>query len=280
MDLDAFSLKCFIKIAETKSFTKAAKHVGRTQSAISQQIAKLEALLGKELLVRGKMVTLTQDGEILLSYARKIFILQSEVIDRFREPELEGELRFGLPEDFATVFLSDVLVDFTCIHPRILLNVECDLTLNLFSRFKKNDFDLVLVKMNRPEEFPNGIEVWSESLNWVGDPRLIDSNKPVPLVLSSAPCVYRAAAIEALEKAGRAWRLVFTGSSYAGTIAAVKAGMGITVMPHTMIPKGLETVGFPLLPQLIDTHVSLLKHQSDQPAVNTLEKFVIEKLKR
>ena len=280
MDLDAFSLKCFIKVAENKSFTKAAEAVGRTQSAVSQQITKLEALLGKKLIVRSQTIRLTQEGELLLRYARKIFCLYNEVMDRFKEPELEGELRFGLPEDFATVFLSEVLVDFTRIHPRILLNVECDLTLNLFHRFKKKEFDLVLVKMNRPDEFPNGIEVWSESLKWVGDAKLLDASKEVPLVLSAAPCVYRASAIEALENIGRRWRLVFTGSSYTATIAAVKAGMGITVMPNTLIPKGLETINFPVLPQLTDTHVSLLKHQLDNPAVNTLEKFVVEKLQR
>ena len=279
MHLDAFALNCFIKAAENKSFTKAAQSIGRTQSAVSQQIAKLEALLGKELLVRGQTVRLTEDGEILLNYAKKIFSLYNEVVDRFKEPELEGELRFGLPEDFATVFLSEVLVDFTRIHPRILLNVECDLTLNLFSRFKKKEFDLVLVKMNRPEEFPNGIEVWSESLKWVGDSELIEREREIPLVLSAAPCVYRSSAIEALENIGRRWRLVFTGSSYTATIAAVKAGMGITVMPHTLIPKGVETIDFPVLPQLTDTHVSLLKHL-DKPPINTLEKFVVEKLKR
>lgn len=280
MDLEAFALKCFIKVAENKSFTKAAESIGRTQSAISQQMTKLEALLGKKLIVRGKRISLTPDGELLLSYSRKLFSLYNEVIDRFKEPELEGELRFGLPEDFATVFLSEVLVDFTRIHPRILLNVECDLTLNLFNRFKKKELDLVLVKMNRPEEFPNGIEVWSECLQWIGDPRLVDVKEEIPLVLSAAPCVYRASAIEALENIGRRWRLVFTGSSYTATIAAVKAGMGITVMPNTLIPKGVETIDFPTLPQLTDTHVSLLKHQIDEPAVNTLENFVVEKLKR
>ncbi len=278
MDLDSFALKCFIKVAENKNFTKAAQYIGRTQSAVSQQIAKLEAMLGKKLITRGQKISLTQEGELLLSYARKIFSLCNEVVDRFREPELEGELRFGLPEDFATVFLSEVLVDFTRIHPRVLLHVECDLTLNLFRRFKKKEFDLVLVKMSRPEEFPNGIEVWSESLKWVGDSRLIENNTQIPLVLSPAPCVYRASAIKALENVGRRWRLVFTSSSRAGTIAAVKAGMGITVMPHAMVPKDLEVIELPTLPKLRDTHVSLLKHQLENPGVNTLEKFVIEKL--
>lgn len=157
MSIDTITLQCFIAVAETGSFTKAAERVGRTQSAISQQMTKLENLLGKSLLLRGKTFALTPEGEIFLGYARQIFALHREAMDRFKEPELEGEVRFGLPENFATVYLSEVLAEFSRIHPRILLNIECDLTLNLFERFKKKQFDLVLVKMNRPEDFPNGL---------------------------------------------------------------------------------------------------------------------------
>ena len=279
MSLDTITLQCFIAVAETASFTRAAERVGRTQSAISQQITKLEQLLGKPLLVRGKSFALTPEGEIFLGYARQIFALHHEAMDRFKEPELEGEVRFGMPENFASVYLSEVLADFSRIHPRIMLNIECDLTLNLFERFKKKKFDLVLVKMNRPQDFPNGVNVWSEPLKWVGDASLVDKKKPVPLVLSPQPCVYRASAIEALENAGRAWRIVFTSPSYTGTVAAVKAGMGISVMPHTMIPADLQALESAILPKLSDTHVSLLKHRADNAAINTLEGFVLRKLK-
>ncbi len=280
MSIDTITLQCFIAVAETGSFTKAAERVGRTQSAISQQMTKLEKLLGKPLLMRGKAFVLTPEGEVFLGYARQIFALHREAVDRFKKPELEGEVRFGLPENFASVYLSEVLADFSRIHPRILLNIECDLTLNLFERFKKKEFDLVLVKMNRPEDFPNGQDVWSEPLRWVGDASLIDARKPVPLVLSPQPCVYRASAIKTLEAAGRSWRLVFSSPSYAGTVAAVKAGMGITVIPHTMIPDELQALDASLLPKLADTHVSLLKHRADNMAINTLEGFVLRKLNR
>ena len=279
MNLDTITLQCFIAVAETASFTKAAERVGRTQSAISQQINKLENMLNTSLLVRGKVLTLTPEGQMLLSYARQIFALHREVIDRFKEPELEGEVRFGLPENFASIYLSEVLVNFSRIHPRILIKIECDLTLTLFERFKRKEFDIVLVKMNRPEDFPNGVDVWSEPLKWVGDANLIAPNKPIPLVLSPEPCVYRSSAIKALEEAGRPWRLVFSSPSHASTVAATKAGMGITVMPHTMVPKELEITELPLLPSLSDSHVSLLKHKADNAAVNTLEDYVLKKLK-
>lgn len=279
MNIDTFTLQCFLAVVETASFTRAADQVRRTQSAVSQQINKLEHHLGVVLLERGKTVSLTADGEIFLGYARQMFTLHRETLDRFKQPELQGEVRFGVPENFASVYLSEVLADFSRSHPRILLNIECDLTLNLFERFKRNEFDLVLVKMNRPEDFPNGQDVWSEALEWVGDASLVSPEKPLPLVLAPKPCVYRASAIEALEQAGRSWRLVLSSPSYAGAVAAVKAGLGITVMPHTMIPDTLSALDRSLLPALGATHVSLLKHRADNPAINSLEGFVLKKMK-
>lgn len=279
MSIDTITIQSFIAVAESGSFTKAAERVGRTQSAISQQMSKLEQMLGKSLFIRGKNFTLTPEGEIFLGYAKQIFALHRDAMDRFKEPELEGEVRFGLPEDFASVFLSDVLADFARIHPRILLNIECDLTLNLFDRFKKKEFDLVLVKMTRPDDFPNGQEVWTEPLEWVGDESLIQPDKPVPLVLSPQPCVYRAAAIQALEATGHNWRLIFSSTSYAGKAAAVKAGMGVTVLPRMMAPKELSLMISSNLPKLEDIHVSLLKHESNNPAVNSFEEFVLKQLR-
>ena len=279
MHLDTMTLQCFIAVAETGSFTRAAERISRTQSAVSQQIARLEQWLGKPLVLRGRSLGLTADGEIFLGYARRILALQREVMDRFREPELEGEVRFGLPEDFASVYLSDVLADFARTHPRILLDVECDLTLNLLERFKQRAFDLVLVKVSRPEDFPNGQDVWTEQLEWVGDASLLDSGQPVPLVLAPQPCVYRAGAIEALESGGRSWRLAFTSPSYAGTVAAVKARMGLTVLPRKMVPAACEIVQEGLLPRLSDTHVSLLRFDSGNPAVRSLERFVLDRLR-
>jgi DNA-binding transcriptional LysR family regulator len=282
MTFDGLTLECFIAVAETGSFTRAAHKVARTQSAVSQQITKLEGMIGKPLFLRSRHLSLTPDGEILLTYAKKIVQLNRDAIDRFTHPELQGRVRFGLPEDFASVFLSDVLTEFASLHPRIMLNVECDLTLNLFARFKKKEFDLVLVKMNKPEDFPNGMDVWSEALEWVGSKNLthFDEDQQVPLVLSPQPCVYRARAIHSLEKLNRTWRIVFSSHSYAGTVAAVKAGMGITVLPRNMVPDDLQILRTnKQLPKLDDTHISLLKHHSKNLAVNSFEKFVVERLK-
>ncbi|WP_080239426.1 LysR substrate-binding domain-containing protein [Spirosoma rigui] len=283
MSLDTITLQCFLAVADTGSFTRSADRVGRTQSAVSQQIAKLEMTLGKVLFNRGKTLSLTSDGEIFLGYARQIFALHREALDRFKEPELAGEVRFGLPEDFASAILSDILVDFSRLHPRVLLKVECDLTLHLFERFQRGEFDLIMVKMSRPEDFPNGVDVWSEPLEWVGKGNYlatIDRTAPLPLVLSPQPCVYRARAIQALDEAGIAWRLVYSSPSYAGTVAAVKAGMGVTVFPKTIVPDQLARMDNDWLPALSDTHVSLLRQVNNNPAEQSLEDFVLKKMRR
>lgn len=280
MNIDTLTLQCFLAIAESGSVTKTALRIGRTQSAVSQQLAKLENLLGKPLFIRGKNFTLTHAGEIFLGYARQIFSLQREVIDRFKEPELKGEVRFGMPEDFASVYLSDVLIAFSQLHPRVFVSVECDLTLNLFDRFKRGVFDLVLVKMSRPEDFPNGVDVYSEKLEWVGHTTQMENKQgPLPLVLAPQPCVYRARALKALNDAKIKWRLVFSSPSYAGTIAAVKAGLGITVLPRTMIPEQLCAITNLGLPSLDDTHICLLKHNLKNQALLSFEEFVLAKLR-
>ena len=282
MSLDTVTLQCFLAVTDTGSFTKAADRVGRTQSAISQQMAKLENLIGKPLFNRGKEFSLTTEGEIFLGYARQIYLLHRESLDRFKEPELQGEIRFGLPEDFATMILSDVLVDFSRLHPRILLNVECDLTINVLDGFIAGKFDLTLLKMTPPKEFLEQTTQWKEPVKWIGKPELlpiINENTVIPLVLSPQPCVYRERAIHALEKAGIKWRLAYTSPSYAGKMAAVKAGVGITIIQETLIPDYLEQIENTMLPTLIDIPIALLKKRNSNKAIESLEYFLLKKFR-
>ena len=280
-NLEISSLQCFIALAEHTSFTQAANRINITQSAISQQIAKLEKQLKTQLFHRGRTNTLTHSGEILLTYAKEILRLEQEAIDYFKEPELEGEIRFGLPEDFATVFLHKVLSDFSASHPRISVSVECDLTLNLLNSFKKKQFDLVLVKLYDQNDFPNGVEIWSEKLVWVAAHNYTHKNKAgakLPLVLSPKPCVYRARALEALDRANTPWKIVYSSPSFAGATAAVKAGMGITVLPLNMVPSGLDIYRDKSLPDLEDTHITLLSKENATKSVKSFADYVLKQL--
>jgi DNA-binding transcriptional LysR family regulator len=279
--MDEFTIKCFLAVAQTGSFTKAAALVKRTQSAITQQMNNLEKTLGKKLFERNKTVELTKDGEQFLPYANKIYSLHLEVLDRFKEPDLEGELRLGLPEDFAAFLLSDVITEFTKIHPRILLHVECDLTLNLIERFHAGHFDMVLVKMEKPQDVTFGVELWTDHLEWVKSENSLfsfDKNEPLPLILSPQPCIYRGKALQSLQAAGIPWRIVFISPSYSGQIAAAQSGIGMTVLPKGMIPHSLKAIKSDRLPSLPDIPVSLLKRTDKNKCLQSLEQFLLNKL--
>lgn len=282
MSLDTVTLQCFLAVAETQSFTKAASRVGRTQSAISQQIAKLENLVEKQLINRGRELSLTPDGELFLGYAKRIYELHRESLDRFKTPELQGELRFGLPEDFASMMLSDVLVEFSRLHPRVMLNVECDLTLNLIERFHQDEFDLILIKTNQKNQIAQGVNVWNEPVEWVGKKELLPAlheKAVIPLILSPTPCVYRGNVIESLNQHQLRWRLAFSSPSYAGKMAAIRAGLGITAIQRSLIPNYLDRLDDYFLPSLKDIHVSLLKKEEGNKAIDSLEFFIMDKLK-
>lgn len=276
--LDTLLLKSFIAIAETGSFSQAAETVGRTQSAVSLQIKRLESGLNCQLFDRSnRQVELTDQGEVFLGYARRIIDLQWEAFSRLNEPEIGGEIRLGTPEDFATHYLPEILSAFSRQHPQIQLNVVCDLTLNLVAKYRKGDLDIILVKRD-PERVKGGTRVWKEPLVWVG----AESYQPkesLSLVLSPQPCIYRARALAALERTRRSWHIAYTSPSLAGTIAAVRAGLGITVLPATMIPHGLVALrGQPKLPHLADSEIALMKKDRLPRAGKILVEHIVSSL--
>jgi len=290
-DLDTSLLRTFVVLAETKSFTKTAERIGRTQSATSMQVRKLEDLLGAPLFRRdNRNVELTPAGERLLGSARHIVGLCEALLIRFRETEVEGEVRFGAPEDYTTHYLPDILADFMASHPRILLNVNCELTLRLIEGFEVGNYDLVVIKQEPGRIYPHAEPLWRERLVWVGGPdtfagvrhftavrrQFQHNGQPLPLVLSPPPCVYRRRALETLDSAGVPWKVVYTSPSLAGTTAAVKAGLGITVLPRNMVPDSLtpfeEEQQWPLVR---DAEICLLSAGSvATPATRTLAAFI------
>jgi len=279
--VDSLQLKSFVAIAETGNFGRAAATVNRTQSALSLQIKKLEDQLGCALFDRGgRKVTLTPEGEIFLSYARRMIQLQWEAYSRLREPEVEGEIRFGTPEDFATHYLPEVLASFRQHHPRVQLNVACDLTLNLMDGFHRGEYDLILAKRD-PQRVKGGTKVWREPLVWAA----ADGYQPgeeLSLVLAPQPCIYRARALAALDRARRSWHISYTSPSLAGTLAAVKAGMGITVLPEHMIPEGIHPVRKEetRLPHLADAEIALMKKDELSKVAEMFAEHIMQSLEK
>lgn len=283
VNLDLDLIRTFVAVVEAHSFTKAGRRLGRSQSAISLQMRRLEDQVGAVLLSRDpRHVVLTAAGEAFLPQARRLLRLNDEILSEVRGDDIEGEVRLGAPEDFATVHLPDILGEFARQHPKVALTVTCDLTLHLLERLREGQLDVALVK-REPLGPDQGIRVWRESLVWVGaDRSLLDGKAAAPLILAPSPCVYRKRAIAALDTAGRPWRCAYTSPSLAGQHAALRAGLGITVLPRDMAPADLAILGEGEgLPALPDTEIALLRARTAVPtAANRLAEFVLAALDR
>ncbi len=252
-------LRSFVAVVDSGGFTRAAARLGRTQSTVSLQIKRLEERLGQPVFVRDRREPeLTAEGEVLLTYARRLLQIADEARVRLLEPDVGGGVRLGTPEDFATLHLADVLSRFARAHPQVNLEVNCDFTANLLDGFAKGQYDLVLCK-REPQGPGGGQMVWREPLVWAGSDRLrLTGDAPLPLVLAPNPDIYRRRAIAALDAAGRAWRIVYTSPSLAGIQAAVRAGLGVTVLPREMLTTDLALVDHGL-PELADVETVLYR---------------------
>lgn len=274
-DVDSLQLKSFVSIADSGSFSRAAKTVGRTQSAVSLQIQKLEEQLGCLLFDRShRKVILTDHGELFLGYARHILQLQREAYSRLKEPDIKGEIRFGTPEDFATHYLPGVLATFCQHHPHVRLNVACDLTLTLLDGFNRGKYDVILAKRD-PQRVRGGTKVWREPLVWAAASGY-HAEESLSLVLSPQPCIYRERALAGLNRAKRKWHITYTSPSLAGTLAAVKAGLGVTVLPSNMIPEGIDPIRKEIkLPALADTEIALIKRDDLSKAAEMFAEHIV-----
>jgi DNA-binding transcriptional LysR family regulator len=290
-DLDTSLLRTFVSLADTRSFSRTAGRIGRSQSAVSGQIKKLEALMGRALVHRDtRNVALTMDGERLLVHARQMIAAADRMLARFSTAEITGEVRFGSPEDFASAYLPDVLAAFARAHAGVRLHVSCELTLRLIERFEAGEHDLVIVKQDATAIHAGARPLWREDLVWVGPAdggatgeagEGPSPDRPLPLVLSPAPCVYRKHATAALDAAQMPWTCVYESPSHAGCVAAVRAGLGHMVMPRAMTPPDLapHAIGgrWPVLPA---TMICLLGQARLTPAAQALASFIEERLTR
>lgn len=280
LDLDL--LRSFVSIVETGSFTRAGDRLGRTQSTISLQVKRLEDQIGRAVFARTpRSLSLTPEGERLLGPARQLLRVNDAAIAELFEPNMTGQVRLGVPEDFATAHLPAVLAAFAEAHPLVELAVTCDLTLNLLDSFHDGAFDLVLIK-REPSAPLEGVRVWREPLVWVArDPLAAEGLETVPLIVSPEPCVYRKRAIAALDAIGRKWRVAYTSTSLAGSQSAVNAGLGITVLPREMVPPYLTPiVDNPGLPSLYDTEIALIEAPGLSETAHRLAQHIVAALER
>lgn len=278
--IDSELLRTFVTIVDCGSFSGAAQRLFRGQSAVSLQMKRLEDRLGVQLLERDRRrVIPTLQGERILERARKIIALNDALVADACEPALRGVVRIGAPEDFATSHLPQVLAQFTHAYPQVALEVTCELTMSVLDRFARGELDIALVKREASNKVP-GRRVWREPLVWVGTALPDERGRPIDLVVSPAPCVYRKRATQALDAHGRPWHVSYTCGALAGSLAAVRAGLGITVLPREMVPKDLPILQPKNsdLPRLADTEIALLEAPGIDPPARRLIDLVVQSL--
>ncbi|MGV2897216.1 LysR substrate-binding domain-containing protein [Achromobacter sp. AGC78] len=230
--LDLELLKTLVCVADEGSFTRAASRVHRTQSTVSQQVRKLEQTVGKTLLLRdraGSNVVATEDGELMLAYARRLLAMADEAELALTAPRATRVLRLGVPEDFDVVRLTVLLAGFAASHPEVRLETASGMSAELRERLASGDLDVALIK-REPGDGPC-LAAWPERLVWVGSKDRLKGLAAVPLVMFPHGCIYRKRMIYALESAGLSWHAAYHSHSLAGVQAAVAAGLGVSLLP-------------------------------------------------
>lgn len=275
-------LRTFVIGLELGSFSKAAQRLGRSQSAISTQLRRLEEQAGKPLFKKsGRGLALTSAGENLLSYAKRILELNDEAIDGLKDAEVEGWVRLGIPQDFAEGWLTGVLGQFARSHPKVRVEVRAEQNVAIIDRLVQGELDLALTwgadDKVRAEPLVDLPMVWIGRPDWAGPKRL--GSEPLPLIAFEPPCVFRSAGIAALDQAGLGWRLSFTSPSLAGLWAATEAGLGVTLRTGIGLPRSLTVLkpassGLPVLPKVQLTLCR--KKRGGAAAVNRLAEILRE----
>ncbi len=253
-NLDMDCLRTFVAIIELGSYAEASRFVGRTPSAVSLQIRRLEEQAGVTLFQRtGRRMIPSPEGERLLITARQILRLNDSIVGEFTFPRLSGEVSLGVIQDLADTVLPEILARFDRIYPKVHISVKVDRTKFLAAAVEKGDLDLAIGVHGWSRRKDHAIQL--EQMIWIGgDAMRLEPNSPVPLVLFEPPCSFRDAAIDALNLAGKEWDIVYTSPSLSGLRAAVQAGLGVTARTMLLISSGVKalpkSIGLPKLPSI------------------------------
>ncbi|HEY7487357.1 MAG TPA: LysR family transcriptional regulator [Streptosporangiaceae bacterium] len=257
-DLETALLRSFVTAVRAGSISRAAKALGQTQPALSQQLRKLESAVGRPLLHRSSSgVSPTRAGEELLPYAERILSLSAQALTETGRA-LTGHCGVGLLEDLAASQLPQALADLARLHPGVTLEV-----LNLSNAAMREAYDAgrVQIVLDAVPDVP-GPPRWTvrRPLVWAVGPGVDVAADPLPVVLFSNPCTWRTLALETLERADRRWQVAFESNSLVGVLAAVRSGLGVAAL----MPANLEPVmvchDTDALPTLPDIEFGLARH--------------------
>ena len=282
IDLDSDLLRCFVAVADARGFTAAGELIGLTQSGISVRIRNLEERLGRRLFDRtSRQVNLTEDGEVLLSYARRMVDLNDEAIGRLTGDAAQGPLRIGLADYVRPHQMPQLLGRFNRLHPGVTMEMRTGLSMDLLPGYEQGELDVVIA--GRGMVFKDGGMLYRDALVWVAAPSFqLRLDRPVPLASLPAHCTHRGICLEALDRAGIPWRFVYVSSSTAGLQAAVQGGLGIAMVPKSAVIPELRILGEEQgLPPLPDFEIEIfVRDKAPTPSCRAFVAFMTEELRK
>ncbi|AKE09556.1 HTH-type transcriptional regulator gltC [Serratia liquefaciens] len=262
LNLDLDLLRTFVAVADLNTFAAAAVAVCRTQSAVSQQMQRLEQLVGKELFARhGRNKLLTEHGIQLLGYARKILRFNDEACTSLMYNNIKGVLTIGASDDTADTILPFLLNRVTSVYPKLAIDVRVKPSSFMIDMLENGEVDLAITTLAAATaDRPHIVLRTSPTLWYCAADYYFQAGEPIPLVVMDDPSPFRAMAIKHLDDAGIPWRIAYVASTLSAVRAACKAGLGITVRPIEMMSPDLRVLGTAEgLPALPDTQYSLCK---------------------
>lgn len=254
--LDTDQLRSFLAIVDTGSFTRAADRVNKTQSAVSMHVRRLEERLARPLFVKhGRGTRLSPDGERLVDHARRILQVEAAALADLAAEGLTGRVTLGIPDDYAELFLGDIVGRFTLRHPGVELTVLCHPSMEVAERVHDGEVDVGIVTVS--DDIAGTEVLREEPLVWVTGLRAgpIEAQRPMPLALSTPSCAWRQVAVASLEAADIATRFFMTSTHYSAIAPVVRAGQAVTVLPLAVVDLATQRVlgpeaGLPSLPSI------------------------------
>lgn len=281
-DLQFDWLKAFVAVVDAGSLSNAAPRIARSQSAVSMQLKKLEDAVGGPVLLRGpRQLELTETGQHLIGYARRLLDLHDETLTSLHGPRLSGSVSLGMPDDYAAMYLTPVLRSFAASHAGVEISLVCEQSTSLIPQVLRGTLDLAVVSRHGSKQ---GAHLFFEPLVWVASkPHEAWRRQPLPLAMYEPTSQARIECVAALTRKRCAYRVVYSSASLAGQLAAVQSGLAVAVLTRCSVPDDLLILqakhGVPDLAAM-DVAVMRSKTSRRNPAVDALEQKIISTLGR
>jgi DNA-binding transcriptional LysR family regulator len=273
------NLRTFVTVVDLGGYAKAGEKLGRSQPAVSLQIKRLEQQLSKRLFTKqGQRQVVNQDGLNLYKTAQTMLDLNDGIFRQFQPTSLKGRLRLGIPSEFATTLLPSIIGEFGKLYPNVSLEVTSALSKSLLEDENLSGFDLVMALVD-PDIEVDGQVLLIDKLVWVGDRSLANPKANLSLVLAPDGCVYRSRVISKLKQQTQQWRISYTNADLSGITAAIKQGLGISVLAKSSVPEQLDIIRHHHLPELGTIKICLFSGKSQHPqASRKLAEFIKSRL--